>query len=199
MPCSNKVTTSSGTFTAYNNEMTRCEAKKFCQKKGHILAPITSQVDKDAVLKMLDQNCPQHKGNFYYHTGLDLTYCGKKQERIFTNGVKYDEGTHGTLYTGGYKHDSKCPLAYMASILDRSLLIAAKPNCYPQNLRVVCLDQSTAVASPVVQEKPGYYKVSSAQALVAVGGFCAVFGCLVLAIGKNKQLKKELNELKNDF
>ena len=84
MPCSNKVTTASGTFTAYNDLMTHCRAKKFCKEKGQILAPVTNQKDVDALKKMLDHSCPMHYGVYNYHIGLDVNQCGVDEGFYYT-------------------------------------------------------------------------------------------------------------------
>ena len=180
MHCSNKVTTSSGTFTAYNDKMSRCEAKKFCQNKGHILAPITNQEDKDAVIKMLYPGCPQHRGPMYhYHIGLDVSYCGKSQDRVFTNGVKYNDKIHGRFYTDTSSPDDKCPMAYLVSRV-KSVVIGVEPYCNPQKIKVLCLDQSTA--SPLVQDNTDFsVPLISTNVFVGVGGLFVVVGCLVFA------------------
>ena len=202
MPCSNKVTTASGTFTAYNSQMSRCEAKKFCEKKNHILAPITNKADKDAVLKMLNpEECPMHGGKLTYHIGLDVSYCGESQERVFSNGVKYDDKIHGPLYTDASLPSDKCPFAYLVSVTNMNLVIGIKPGCNIQKTKVLCLDQTTAAASPLVQKKDDFYKFSSTNILIGVGAICTVFGCLVIATVKVyryvRYLEKELNNPKN--
>ena len=197
MPCTNTTTTASGTFTVYNKELTKCEAKRFCREKGHILAPITTQQDKDAVYKLLDPRCKEHQGFKFYHLGLDITPCGDTQDRVFTNGVKYDKDIHGSLYIDFNTPQSKCPLAYIQYNSDTPFVIGHKPGCYPQKLKFLCLDQSTAAASPITQSKVGSFTVNANQIILAAGGVLVAFGCFAFATAKfyreNKLLKKELN------
>ena len=196
MPCSNKVKTASGTFTAYNDVMSHCKAKSFCEKKSQILAPVTNQNDLDALVEMLDHSCPQHWGENNYHIGLDVNQCGVSEDRVFTNGVKYDKAIHGNLYDDYSEADVECPLAWMDCISPMPLMIDNKPNCYPEKMRVICLDQSTATASPVVQENSDSFEVT--QSLSAIGGVCVVVGSIAFAAvmyKRNKDLKQKLYDL----
>ena len=67
--CGYTTTTSSDTFTVYNQLLDRCTAKKFCQK--NILAPKTSKKDKDVVTNLFHPWCKIHQGTRRYHLGLD--------------------------------------------------------------------------------------------------------------------------------
>ena len=196
MPCSNTTTTSSGTFTVYQKEMTKCEAKQFCRDKGHILAPITTMEDRDAVHKMLDWNCVEHQGSFVYHLGLDITPCGKKQDRVFSNGLQFDEKVHGKLYKDFTTPDSKCPLAYLRWYADEPFVIGHEPQCHPQTLKFLCLDRSNAVASQIMRSDDKNIKISTTQALVAVLGVFAIFGGLIGKIYiQKKVLEKQVCEV----
>ena len=73
MSCKTSITTSSGTFSFSEKVMSRCEAKKYCRDKDAILAPITTQEDKDAVKKMLDSDCSLWT-QYSDSTTLDLMY-----------------------------------------------------------------------------------------------------------------------------
>ena len=196
MSCIKSITTSSGTFSFSEKEMTRCEAKKYCRDKGQILAPIMTQEDKDAVLEMLDPNCVDYFSETFYHIGLDVYPCGDKQYRVFTNGVEYKKDVHGHIYDDFSNVDDKCPFAYVDSTDENPVTIGAKPNCYPQKQRALCLDQSTASASEITQNEADHYKVSSTQAVVAIGGFFfVVVGCLFVIV----KLYKSKNYWKNKF
>ena len=205
MSCKYSTTTSSGTFTVYNQFLDKCAAKKFCQKKGHILAPIVNDEDKAAITKLLDPYCAIHRGVRYYHIGLDITPCGNTQDRVFTNGVIYDKSVHGHLYIDEYiTPKTKCPLAYMHYIWgDNRLVLGTKNNCGPEPMKILCLDQSTATASAIKHNETENFIVSPVQALIAFGGVFIVVGCLALATLKfyrqSKMLKKELNTLNKDF
>ena len=70
MDCKYSTTTSSGTFTVYNQLLHKCTATKFCKEKGHILAPITTLEDKEALTKLLHPYCDIHKNmtkNFLFY------------------------------------------------------------------------------------------------------------------------------------
>ena len=209
--CGYTTKTSSGTFTVYNQLLDRCSAKKFCEKKGHILAPITTTEDKEAVWDLLNIFCKIHQGVRYYHIGLDITPrlgCGGGQDRVFTNGVKYDKDIHGHLYDDTYiTTESKCPLAYMHYFfLKNDLIIGTKTDCKyngePEPMKFLCLDQSTATSSPVTQDNADYFKLNTTQALAAVGGIVCVVGSLAFATAKfyklSKMLKKEVKVLKEE-
>ena len=100
--CTTVVNTASGEFTFHSEVMSRCEAKKFCKKEGGILAPVTNREDLNALKEAAynkNKDCPFHYGVHQYNVGLDITPCGyKKQDRWFTNGVKWDKKIHGPLY-----------------------------------------------------------------------------------------------------
>ena len=197
MDCKYSTTTASGTFTVYNQMLHKCTATKFCKEKGHILAPITTLEDKEALTKLLHPDCDIHKGVRHYHIGLDITPCGETQDRVFSNGVIYDKNVHGHLYDDFNTPKTTCPLAYIHYLYyTNRLVIGAKNGCRQQPMKVICLDQSTATAQPIVKNDD-YLKLSQTQTLVAVGGVFFVVGCLVLAVAKlyrqNKVLKKELN------
>ena len=98
--CETVVNTPSGEFTFYDEVMYRFGAKKFCKEQGAILAPITNRRDMKAVKEAAhNKECPFHRGAHIYNLGLDITPCGyKKQDRVFSNGVKWDELIHGPLY-----------------------------------------------------------------------------------------------------
>ena len=201
MSCPKSVTTSSGTFSFSKERMTRCEAKKYCRERGQILAPITTQEDKDAVLSMFHHTCLNNYKESFYHIGLDVYPCGATQERIFTNGVKYNADIHGPLYDDLGEVADKCPQAYLASVSWNPFTISTKPNCYPQKHRALCLDQSTATASGITQNEADHYKVSTTQALVGIGGVLfVVFGSVMFSVKMYKsreKLRKENLSLRN--
>ena len=196
MSCIKSITTSSGTFSISDEKMTRCEAKKYCRDKGQILAPITTQKDKDAVVKMINPYCLSNNGEGFLHIGLDVFPCGDKQYRVFTNGIEFDPKIHGHLYADLSEVDDKCPQAYFERISTKTLKIGIKPWCYPQKHKALCLDQSTATASGITQKEADHYKVSSTQAVIVIGGFLFVLiGCLVVIV----KLYKSKNKLEKKF
>ena len=205
MNCGYSVKTSSGTFTVYNQLLDKCAATKFCKEKGHILAPISTLEDKEALTKLLHADCDIHKGVRHYHIGLDITPCGGGQDRVFSNGVIYDKNVHGHLYVDKYiTAQEKCPLAYMHYFYSMNrLVIGTRRRCEQQPMKVLCLDQSTAASSPITQREDDHYKVSSSEAVIGLVGNLVVVGCLALVALKfyrqSKMLKTELNAVNDGF
>ena len=203
MPCKKSVTTSSGTFTHSETEMTRCEAKKYCRDNGAILAPITTQEDKDAVLGMLDRDCGWKSFyDSYYHIGLDVYPCGDQQERVFTNGIVYDKDVHGPLYDDLGLPGDKCPYAALMYYTSNPLTISAEdPHCIPPRLRAICLDEKTAASSPLAQDRVDYIKLDFTESVAVFGGiFCAFIGVLAFAAEmyrRNKNMRNKRSDLEN--
>ena len=185
MACSMSTTTSSGTFTIIHDEMTRCEAKKYCRERGQILAPVTNQEDKDAILKLIDpEHCQVHRGDLFYHIGLEVTPCGKTQDRVFSNGVIYDHSVHGKLYDDLSPPTEICPDAYLDYETPNPFTIGSLPMCHPQRQRFICLDQSTAAASPVTQAKSKSVQLA-VETCAALGMLvCTVIGVLAFTTAK---------------
>ena len=197
MSCTKSITTSSGTFSYSDTTMTRCEAKKYCRDEGKILAPITTQEDKDAVMKLLDYKCSKFH---MYHIGLDVHHCGSQQERVFTNGITYDSKTHGKLYDDLGEPKDKCPETFLMYFSSNPLKISANdPNCWPSHYRALCLDQTTAVSSPISQDNSEFVKLNLTQSLAMFGGiFCAfvgVFGFAIKMYKRSKHFETKLYEL----
>ena len=74
--CNTTVTTPTGIFTYYKDEVTYCEAKERCAEKGEVLAPLTNYEDVDALRGVADfqnPNCPFHHGAYDYYIGLDIS------------------------------------------------------------------------------------------------------------------------------
>ena len=93
-----QVTTKSGTFTFHDQLVRRCKAKKICESKGEILAPVENKEDSHALFEVTMQECGMFLDVPEFHTGLDITLCGNKEERVFTDGVKWNQTIHGSLY-----------------------------------------------------------------------------------------------------
>ena len=99
--CDTTVTTPTGVFTYYDGDVTHCQAKVACIKKGQILAPVTNKQDLDALLSIADSrnaSCEFHNVLLKYHIGLDVRKCGGTETRVFTNNVLWNQTEHGPLY-----------------------------------------------------------------------------------------------------
>ena len=207
MSCSNfSVKTKTGTFTAYTEKVSKCEAEKRCKKRGEILAPIANRRDAKKILKLFksntDENCPvslHGVGSFWL--GLDVTYTENEQERVFSNGVKWDEKKHSKIYHNYLDGYTECAKAIFSpymhdeengpfEILDES------EDCVLNKLRYLCLKPAADTsAEPIVQKRE--YEASSvllpAVFFVAVSVFLA-FG--YVGVHKIIELKKENSLLK---
>ena len=203
MSCKTSITTSSGTFSFSEKVMTKCEAKKYCRDKDAILAPITTQEDKDAVMKMLESDCSVWKQytDSMYHIGLDVYPCGNQQERVFTNGVVYNKDIHGPLYDDVSETEDKCPWSYMMYFSGSPLKISELRNCIPQPSRALCLKPPAAVSSPITQGNVDYIKLDFNQSVAVFGGmFCFTLGIVVFAAKaykRSKYLERKLCDLEN--
>ena len=146
--CATEVNTPSGRFTFHKDRMSVCEAKKFCAQRGEILAPITNQADFDALHKAVvegnNPSCPFHYMDIMlYSIGLDITPCGKgKQDRIFTNGVAWDNDVHGKLYYD-YGGNKNCLFAVMDNqYISKPAIYSYGSECYQTTQRVICLKEA---------------------------------------------------------
>ena len=93
--CSNSLTTSRGTYTFHTEEdLKKAEATKFCEKKGQILAPITSKEEFDVVHNHMIK-CRNLCGRRIYHIGL---YVLGKDLKVFSNHEKWDSAKHEGLF-----------------------------------------------------------------------------------------------------
>ena len=99
--CDTSVTTPTGVFTYYDGDVTHCEAKVACIRKGQILAPVTNQQDLDALLSIADSSnasCVFHNAIISYHLGLDIRKCDGIETRVFSNNIIWNQTEHGPLY-----------------------------------------------------------------------------------------------------
>ena len=89
--CDTTVTTPTGVFTYFSEEVSYCQAKYNCAEIGQILAPITKLSDKEALQSVADiynPDCDFHSDIYSYHIGLDISICGGKQYRLILCGTK---------------------------------------------------------------------------------------------------------------
>ena len=148
--CVTEVVTPTGKFTFHDQQLSVCEAKKICASKGEILAPITNRADFEALYRVTQMgnhpSCPFHYGfEFMYSIGLDVTPCGKgKQDRVFTNGVVWNNTVHGKLYSDySDSWNSPCVYAYLDTSASRPTVATYIPYCHQSNLlRFICLKEA---------------------------------------------------------
>ena len=122
--CSESLKTKSGTFTFYDEILTKCEAELKCMKMGQILAPVTNKRDAKKIIKFLknniDDTCSISPFNSYW-IGLDTTFNGTEQEKVFSNGIKWNDRKHSKIYNKIYKPVNvklNCPVAYVVPMID---------------------------------------------------------------------------------
>ena len=142
------ITTSSGKFTFYpKNWLSRKEAKKFCEKKDGILAPITNRPDLEALHKFASGCINIGLGRSYF-VGLDMT---DPDTRYFTNGVVYKEDVHGSFH---YVSNSKGKLpacwetffgTYPSDI--QGMITTYNGRCVQLERRFICLNPAISTST----------------------------------------------------
>ena len=197
--CVKQVTTPSGVFTFFEEEVLKCDARKRCAEKGQILAPILSTEDAQALLRAtVESSCEFHSHLDPYHIGLDIlkTKCGKKEEKIFTNGVVFDEAIHGKVYRELDRHWLDCRHAgfYGLGNPPENPLVITTYDC-DEKLRYICLKPADKTAAPLVSESP----VSSSFAYLnytSVPIVLIAIAIIARLIWEKESAKKELRKLK---
>ena len=208
MSCINSVTTKTGTFTFYNEFVTKCEAELKCLKKGELLAPITKKRDANRIMKLFKSNTGKENCVFgtnsasSYWLGLDITFNKDKQEKVFSNGVRWNDKKHSKIYTDYLTEYTDCPVALFEpfAVEEPFPLVWETRYCnYSQTNKYVCFKPSNikATAECVTQEKENVENgiflpigvVAAAILIFAIGAF----GAGVLYQKSKVENKKEEN------
>ena len=196
--CKKKVTTSSGTFYAHNTKRYKCGAERYCKDRGQILAPITTQEDKDAITEMLE-DCGGKNILQSYNTGLEINMCGGKAHWDFSNGVKWD---HGPLY-GGFNvvkkqlaNGRRCGRGFFEVAEGGGLGVRTSANCDDKSkMRYICLDPAKPKASALGRGDESGVLFSNFSLTVVFGMLLAVVLVLVCVSVKSyrpiRKLRKE--------
>ena len=212
MSCSYSFTTPTGTFTIYNENLSKCQAEQKCKKMGQILAPITNKRDAKRLRRHFDKNheagpeCPISSGYpDEYHIGLEITDTDQK---VFSNGVKWNDKKHSKLYDDLRKDDylevnENCTIAlYFPFFEDKPLLYRHESkDCDPMRAKYICLkpaDKASA-KSLVHEDNSNLYGNAAVSNVTLFAAFMALC-CAFFAVGykrQNEKLKKEFGELKN--
>ena len=204
--CVKKVTTASGTFTFFDEEVQKCEARTKCEEKGQILAPILNEEDAIALQAVCDETaCEFHNHQQPYHIGLDIltTKCGSKSEKVFTNGVRFDEAVHGKIYREIKVPFPACRLALFHGYFDigtTPLTISISRKC-ADRYRYICLKPVDKEAAPLLNGNSGnssFAYVSYASmfvAFVAVVTMIRLWSKYKVAQDENKKLKECLTSM----
>ena len=182
--CVKKVTTSSGTFTFFDEEVQKCEARKKCEEKGQILAPILNAEDATALQAVCDETACEFHNHFRpYHIGLDIltSKCGNKPEKVFTNGVRFDEAVHGKIYREIKAPFQFCRHAVFNGHLDigtTPLTIAISRRKCADKYRYICLKPVDEGASPLLSENSG----NPSFAYLSYASMCVAFVAVITMI-----------------
>ena len=203
--CSRSVTTPTGTFTYFSKEVTSCQAKIECAKRGQILAPITNSRDRDAlrsIAKLQDPTCKFHLDFKQYHIGLDIKKCGNRIYCLFSNNVLYNKTVHGDLYRWmGNKSEDTNRASYTPYF--KKLFVVEDYNMDDKR-RFICLKPNTnSSTAEAMIEKEVVYNLNS-NLLFACAAFMVIFVGIVLTVSSKMKMKeilklrKENDSLKNE-
>ena len=198
-----------------------CEAKKICASKSEILAPITNRADFDALYRVTQQgnnpSCPFHYGSPLYSIGLDVTPCGTgKQDRVFTNGVVWNNTVHGKLYSeSSDSRTSPCVHSLLDTSKNKPLVRSYSSSlCRHSNPRFICLkeespsqlvssDSCVSSASPeAVSSEDGSLKWNLVgTSVVAFLSLAAVVSAFVAVkyYKRYRAIEEKHEEMKNHF
>ena len=192
--CGNNVTTQRGTYTFYNERITKLEAAKLCKKHGGILAPLNTQEEFEAVHKFAWE-CERWCGWNAYHVGL---YVYKNETRFYTDCAEWDWEKHGKFYKTYVGFTQDCWIeAYRPK--DKIQKVLTNDDCsYAWRLRTICFnakDVTPAKAEAVVQSNGKFASFNALTLLFAV----VAFGTVVVSLKKFRKYKSEITELKQQI
>ena len=142
------IRTSNGKFTFYpDNFLSKKEAKKFCAKKGGILAPITNRPDLEELHRFAN-TCTNLGGGRSYFVGLEMI---DPETRFFTNGVVYKEDVHGSFHHV-YNSKGKLPACwetffgtYPSDI--QGMITTYNGRCVQLERRFICLNPAISTST----------------------------------------------------
>ena len=172
-----------------------CIAQERCTEIGAILAPFTDKSEFDAVMEAI--NSCEHQ-NTYANKWVGLLISKDNSSRVFTNGVKFDEKIHGSLYQeNSVGMPRNCPVAILDAYRTNKLQISANRMCRPGLRPYVCFEAKKTIESDAITSDTAGANTSL---LAAVGSVVIV--ALVCVIGfmakQNKSLKLKLQQNLND-
>ena len=171
-------------------------------KKGELLAPITNTQDANKIVKLFNNNVGKEHCTFAtnvaysYWIGLNITYNESKQEKIFSNGIQWNENKHSKIYTDYNTEYTDCPVAYYQpyAVNEPFSLVFESRTCEFSRLnKYVCFKpaKNNAAAESITLEKQS---VENGIFLpIGVVGAAAIFICGVL-VGVLSQKRKVENK-----
>ena len=190
--CGNSLTTSAGTYTFYKSEMTQNDATKFCEDKGQILAPITSQEEFNKVHNYV-QGCCDLSGITTYHIGL---YVIGHDVKLFSNCEKWNSAKHDNLFKMDMQ-DGPCYKSLYVPFRNR-MIVNDDASCGIKYSRPICFepaDENNRSAEALVKSKSSnaFTSLSVLSVIIALVALC--FGLVVavlILVRKVKDLKQTL-------
>ena len=192
--CSNSLTTSRGTYTFHQEKMTKAKATKFCEAKGQILAPITSQEEFDTIHNHVVK-CRNLCGYIVYHIGL---YVLGKDLKIFSNHETWDSAKHEGLFDWYSREDDDYFQPYYMPF-DNRMTVETIHLCKSGEARPICFkaaDNPKSNSEALVNSKVSNTFTSSgfltAVVVLVAMGFCAMAVALFISVRKLKNLKQKL-------
>ena len=194
--CGTSVTTPTGTFTYFKKEVTVCQAKIECSKRGQILAPLTNWGDLDALRSIAstsEPSCKFHYGFRKYHVGLDVSKCDNRIHRLFSNNVLYNKTLHGDLYRWhGNKSRDTNSASFSPSF--RKVFIIDHIDKHDTQ-RFICLKPNTTVPTPESLIDKNITHNPSSNLLFACAAFMVAFVGIMLLVNSKKQKTKDNEEV----
>ena len=190
--CSDSLTTSRGTYTFYESEMNKNDAAKFCEDKGQILAPITSQEEFDAMHNHVIK-CGNLCGINVYHIGL---YVFGKDVKLFSNCEKWDSAKHEKLFYWDME-DGPCYRTYYIPH-ENEMSVESTNACGATEMRPICFkaaDKQTQNAETLRQSESSnsYSSISLLGSVIALVALVISLGvALFISVRKLKKLKQTL-------
>ena len=204
--CNTTVTTPTGVFTYYDAEVTYCQAKVECARRGQILAPVTNRGDLDALLSVAndkDPNCKFHYGYIDYFIGLDVSICGGEQTRLFTNNQQWNETEHGQLYKWVGSETKDVNVAVYNPYFRKLFIAKSLYKHKGHKFRFICLKpnstsllNSEPLSALRVEELGSYSNLSVFLMVALLGVVLFLFIAKKKKENENSDLKKEIELLK---
>ena len=203
MACRMQTTTKSGTFTVHGQRIKKCKAKKICESKGEILAPIETKEDLHAIHELLMQGCGVFENMPLFHTGLDIAVCGKEEKRVFTDGAKWNQTLHGPLYEEvSFVSDSNVRIAAIGETNLEIIYIVPDETCGEMDANFICLKPAKPTGEPEALVKNADLHSFNNLAFLAfaiptIAFFCAV-GIAMKFYRRNQVLEEEKRNMSNN-
>ena len=204
MSCKKSLRTRSGTFTFFDEPATKCVAEKKCLQRGEILAPVTNRHDVKKIKKFIESNdgvegC-RIGSTASYWLGLDITFTGNDQHKVFTNGLKWREKKHSKIYHNYIKNRTDCGFAKFFPILPSKqfyLGVESKRCDWFSTSFYICFKPAdNAISESVVREKNGFENEGGVLLYGAAPVFLLALGAFVGVFYQKIKDKAELNELR---